>query len=53
MHLFMATPHDTWNFPDQGLEPGPPALEGWSLNHWTTREVPGFSCFLTDTFGSF
>ena len=24
-----------------GMEPGPPALEVWSLSHWTTREVPG------------
>ena len=23
-----------------GIEPAPPALEAWSLNHWTTREVP-------------
>ena len=23
-----------------GIEPGPPALEGRSLTHWTTREVP-------------
>ena len=23
-----------------GIEPLPPALEAWSLNHWTTRKVP-------------
>ena len=23
-----------------GVEPAPHALEAWSLNHWTTREVP-------------
>ena len=23
-----------------GIEPEPPALEAWSLNHWITREVP-------------
>ena len=23
-----------------GIESGPPALGAWSLNHWTTREVP-------------
>ena len=23
-----------------GIEPTPPPLEAWSLNHWTTREVP-------------
>ena len=26
--------------PWPGIEPVPPALEAWSLNHWTTREVP-------------
>ena len=26
--------------PWPGIEPGPPALGGQSLNHWTTREVP-------------
>ena len=25
-----------------GIEPGLPALGAWSLNHWTTREVPHF-----------
>ena len=23
-----------------GIEPGPPVVEVWGLNHWTTREVP-------------
>ena len=23
-----------------GIEPVPPALEAWNLNHWTTREAP-------------
>ena len=26
--------------PRPGIEPGPPALEAWSFNHWTAREVP-------------
>ena len=26
------------------MEPGPPALGAWSLNHWTTREVPRILC---------
>ena len=26
--------------PQPGMEPMPPAVEMWSLNHWTTREVP-------------
>ena len=31
----------TWDIvPWPGIEPGPPALREWSLNHWTTREVP-------------
>ena len=25
--------------PWPGIEPRPPALEVWSLSHWTTREV--------------
>ena len=29
-------------FPDQGLNPEPPALGVWSLSCWTTREVPVF-----------
>ena len=34
-------------FPDQGLNRGPPALEARSLSHWTTREVPDFLFFDT------
>ena len=26
--------------PWPGMEPTPPAVEAWSLNHWTAREVP-------------
>ena len=26
--------------PRAGIEPTPPAVEAWSLNHWTAREVP-------------
>ena len=26
--------------PRPGIEPRPPAVEAWSLNHWTAREVP-------------
>ena len=25
--------------PQPGIEPGPPALGAWSLNHWATRKV--------------
>ena len=25
--------------PQPGIEPMPPAVEAWSLNHWTAREV--------------
>ena len=28
--------------PQLGMEPMPSAVEAWSLNHWTTREVPEF-----------
>ena len=26
--------------PQPKIEPAPPALEAWSLNHWATRETP-------------
>ena len=26
--------------PQKGIKPAPPAVEAWSVNHWTTREVP-------------
>ena len=29
-----------------GIDPIPPALEAWSLNNWTTREVPRMTNFL-------
>ena len=30
-----------WDLSSQtGIEPMPPALKAWSLNHWTTREFP-------------
>ena len=37
----LAMPHSIWDlsFPTRD-EPEPPAVETWSLNHWTTREVP-------------
>ena len=28
--------------PHPGMEPRPSTVEAWSLNHWTTREAPGF-----------
>ena len=28
--------------PQLGMESMPPAVEAWSLNHWTAREVPLF-----------
>ena len=33
----------TWHagsVPQPGIQPGPLALEAWSLNPWTTRDVP-------------
>ena len=26
--------------PQPGMEPMPPTVEAWSLNHWTAREFP-------------
>ena len=39
--------HAAWKIlvPRPGTEPMPPALGVWSLNHWTTREVPPL-CFI-------
>ena len=31
--------------PRPGIERVPPAMEGQSLNHWTAREIPGFSFY--------
>ena len=31
--------------PQPGIEPTSPAVEAWSLNHWTTREVPSVFCY--------
>ena len=28
-----------------GIKPMPPAVEAWSLNHWTTREAPQIRVF--------
>ena len=36
--------------PRPGIEPAPPAVEAWSLNHWATREVPPFFLLLLFTF---
>ena len=36
--------------PQPGTEPVTPALEVWSLNHWTAREVPCFVFFLIYRF---
>ena len=29
--------------PWPGIKPAPPAVKAWSLNHWTTRELPLFT----------
>ena len=33
------------SFPQPGMKPVPPAMEVWSLNHWTAREVPRLTYF--------
>ena len=35
--------------PQPGIESGPPAVEVWSLNHWTAREAPRDNGFLKIT----
>ena len=40
--LFLFWPHSAACgilVPKPGIEPAPPAVEAWSLNHWTAREV--------------
>ena len=32
--------HTTWYVGSSGIKPVLPAFEVWSLNHWTTREIP-------------
>ena len=36
--------------PRPRVEPEPPAVEAWSLNHWTAREVPAQYIFKTANF---
>ena len=39
----LATPRGLWDLSSPPrMEPVPPALEAWSLNHWTAREFPKF-----------
>ena len=41
---FLAVPHGMWygiSVLQTGIKPAPPGVEAQSLNHWTTREVPG------------
>ena len=39
--FFGRTPQHTGILvPWTGIEPGPPAVEAWSLNHWTARQGP-------------
>ena len=38
---FLAIWHGLWDLvPWPGIKPMPPALDVWSLNHWTAREIP-------------
>ena len=41
--------------PQPGIEPGSPALGAWSLNHWTTKEVPRgiFKAMILATVGPY
>ena len=36
--------------PQPGMESEGPALEAWSLNHWTTRDVPTSPFFFKGNF---
>ena len=39
--FFLTTSRGIWDLGSPRIEPAPPPLEGQSLNHWTSREVPG------------
>ena len=44
-------PRGRWDpFSPTRIRPVPPALEAWSLNHWTAREVPGVTVYLPSMF---
>ena len=48
---FLATLLSMWDLsPWPGIKPMLPALEGWSLNHWTAREVPWSGFWLYKCF---
>ena len=53
-HTFFFFGHGMWDltFPLE-IEPVPPAVEAWSLTHWTTREVQCRRCFWLSFSGSF
>ena len=39
--FFFILPRGMWDLiPPPGVEPVPPALGVWSLNHWSARKVP-------------
>ena len=35
--------------PRSGIQPVPPAVEAWSVNHWTAREVPKILRYILHT----
>ena len=43
--FFLAASCGMWDLvPRPGIEPIPPSLGAWSLNHWTAKEVPPSTC---------
>ena len=53
---FLFWPHPTACgilVPQPGTEPTPTSLDGWSLNHWTIREVPHILIYVNGTLFSF
>ena len=45
--IFLTALHSLWDLssPTAGIEPTAPAVEAWSLNCWTAREVPHETLF--------
>ena len=45
--FFFLCPHNlAWGIllPQPVIEPTPPTAEAWTVNHWTSREIPVCEC---------
>ena len=42
LFFFFLPHHIAYRIVSSPMEPTPPAVETWHLNHWTTSEVPRY-----------